>query len=297
MRIGRVISGEKRVTVIFNGEKAYDATKIFEMPEWHLEKDFFKVFTENELAHSAFSNEYVVDKIDSYLSPLRYPGQIRDFYAFEDHVKNSRRRRGLDMEPEWYKIPAYYYTSNSNFVPHNGSVDFPPFTKELDFEMEVGIIIGKGGKDIPEDKALDHIFGMVLMNDWSARDLQRREMKIGLGPSKSKDFAMGIGDSIVTLKDLKPLLKNGKFDIPVETYLNGDLFCESNLKRIYWPIEKLISYASMSSMLKAGDFLMSGTMPGGCITEMPMENPRWVQKGDEVLMQSPVLGVLNNRVV
>ncbi|MHB1492462.1 MAG: fumarylacetoacetate hydrolase family protein [Thermoplasmataceae archaeon] len=297
MRIGRVISGEKKVTVIFNGEKAYDATKIFEMPEWHLEKDFFKVFTENELADSAFSNEYVVDKIDSYLSPLRYPGQIRDFYAFEDHVKNSRRRRGLDMEPEWYKIPAYYYTSNSNFVPHNGKVDYPPFTKELDFEMEVGIIIGKGGKDIPEDQALDHIFGMVLMNDWSARDLQRREMKIGLGPSKSKDFAMGIGNSIVTLKDLKPLLKNGKFDISVETYLNGNLFCESNLKRIYWPIEKLISYASMSSKLKAGDFLMSGTMPGGCITEMSMENPRWVQKGDEVLMQSPVLGVLNNRVV
>ena len=297
MRIGRIISNDRVVTVIFRENKAYDATKIFDISEEHLERDFFKAFTENEPSDTSFKDSYIITKIDSYLSPLKYPGQIRDFYAFEDHVKNSRRRRGLDMEPEWYKIPAYYYTSNSGLIPHGGTLKYPSFTEELDFEMEIGIIIGRSGIDISEEDALSHIFGMILMNDWSARDLQRREMKIGLGPSKSKDFGTGIGDCIVTLKDLKPLIKNGKFDIPVETQINGHLFGESNLKRIYWPVEKLISYASMSSQLKAGDIIMTGTMPGGCITEMPQEKPRWIQKNDEVLMQSPILGNLSNKVI
>ncbi|MHB8371891.1 MAG: fumarylacetoacetate hydrolase family protein [Thermoplasmataceae archaeon] len=297
MKIGRAISNGKIITIIFSGDKMYDASLIFEISEEHLERDFFKVFSENEPDQSSFKEEYRVGKIDSYLSPLRYPGQMRDFYAFEDHVKNSRRRRGLDMEPEWYNIPAYYYTSNSNLIPHGSNIEYPSFTNELDFEMEIGIIIGKSGKDIKESEALDYIFGMVIMNDWTARDLQRREIKIGLGPSKSKDFATGIGNLIVTMTELKSALKNGKFDIPMEVYMNGSLFGESNMKKIYWPIEKLISYASTSSVIKAGDILMTGTLPGGCITEMPQEHPKWVQKNDEIIIESQLLGSLRNRVV
>jgi len=118
---------------------------------------------------------------------------FRDFYAFEEHVKTCRAKRGLEMIPQWYEQPVFYF-SNSQSLVHNGTDIFAPQgSEELDYELELGIVIGKPGRNIAVEDAWDHIAGFTIINDFSARDLQRGEMAVGLGPSKGKDFATAVG--------------------------------------------------------------------------------------------------------
>jgi fumarylacetoacetate (FAA) hydrolase len=135
----------------------------------------------------------------------RFPLSIasfRDFYAFEQHVKNARKKRGLEMVPEWYEAPVFYFSNTSGIVGPGSDIRKPPETNELDYELELAVVIGKEGRDIPVAAADDYILGFTILNDWSARDIQRREMKVGLGPAKGKDFATSIGPYLVTPDEL-----------------------------------------------------------------------------------------------
>src|SRR5437763_928559 len=123
------------------------------------------------------------------LAPLPRPPSVRDFYAFEQHVKTARARRGLDMDPDWYELPAFYFSNPAAILGPFHDVPVPPGCKELDFELEVAAIVGRGGSDLDPEEAERHIAGYCVMNDWSARDIQRREMKLSMGPVKGKDFA------------------------------------------------------------------------------------------------------------
>src|SRR5712692_2801317 len=155
-------------------------------------------------------------------SPIPHPPNLRDFYGFEDHVKAARARRGLEIPPEWYEFPAFYYSNPSVvFGPEDG-IPYPSYTKALDFELEIACIIGRTGVDIPENEAESYIAGYTIMNDWSARDIQQREMKIGLGPAKAKDFATSLGPWIVTADELQDR-KSGpaRFDLRMKAAVNG----------------------------------------------------------------------------
>ena len=280
MKIGRgVFSGEVRRFIYMDG-KYLDAGNSSE-----------------DLLVSPEIPDENLGKPEYLLPPVEKPGQIRDFYAFEEHAANSRKNRGLDMEPEWYNIPVYYYTSNSSLYGSMEQIPYPSFSSALDIEVEVGIIIGKDGRNIIEEDALSFIYGLTLMNDWSARDLWRKEARLNLGPSKSKDFATSIGPYITTIDEIEHLWNGHSFSINVKSFINGVKFSDSGLDQIYWSIGKILSYASMDSTVRRGDIIMTGTFPGGCIFEKYSEEKDWLRKGDTVMVKSDVLGELRNEVI
>ena len=137
-------------------------------------------------------------------SPIPEPPSVRDFYAFEQHVKSARAKRGLGMIPEWYEVPIFYFTNNSEIYGHDEEVPYPVGSEELDIELEIACVIGREGKNIPVEEAASYIAGYTIMNDWSARDFQRRDMKLNLGPGKGKDFATSLGPWLVTPDELAP---------------------------------------------------------------------------------------------
>ena len=136
------------------------------------------------------------------LPPVPNPSTFRDFYAFEQHVKAARKLRGLEMNPDWYKIPIFYFSNTTELYGHKEDIPYPIGTKELDFELEIAVIIANGGKNIDKKNADKFIAGYTILNDWSARDLQREEMQMNLGPAKGKDFANSFGPYTVSYTHL-----------------------------------------------------------------------------------------------
>jgi len=275
-------------TIIINDGKRYILGK--------QDADFFSIPSSIHIPEH--KNDSKSNKEEQFLIPLPSVTSIRDFYTFEEHVRRARERRGLEMVNEWYEIPVYYYSGTSMLYPSESSVPYPDFTKQLDYEMEVAAVIGREGINISENEAMSHVFGFTLMNDWSARDLQRKEMAVGLGPSKSKDFATSIGQYITTTDEIEGLIDNeGRLNIGVECYVNGRRYSSGNLIDMFWTFRKLIAWASKGTMLRKGDLIMSGTISTGCILELGAENYNWLKKGDTVSMRSSTLGELNNKVV
>ncbi len=286
MKIARMnVDGKIRTVVMKGGEYVMveDSTNFYDISEGSL--------TDSKPLLLAISPR-------DYLVPLPKVTSIRDFYTFEEHVRKARTRSGLEMIPEWYEVPAYYYSSTSMIYPSGSSVPYPVFTSELDYEMEVAVVIGKQGINIRREDALSHILGLMLANDWSARDLQRKEMKIGLGPSKSKDFATSLGPYVTTIDELEDLKESDfRFDIPVEAYVNGKKYSSGNVRDMHWTFSELVEYASRGTRLRKGDVIMSGTVSTGCILELGSEEYGWLKRGDVVSIRSPILGELTNEVV
>src|SRR5215831_13732818 len=189
-------------------------------------------------------------------SPVPHPPTIRDFYGFEDHVKAARARRGLDMVPEWYEVPAFYYSNPTVINGTGDNITRPAYTKALDFELEIACIIGQPGIDIAEKEAESYIAGYTIMNDWSARDVQQKEMKIGLGPAKAKDFATSLGPWLVTSDELEDrLVAPGKFRLEMTASVNGKILSSSNMEKMHWTFPQMIARASQSVQLQPGDVI------------------------------------------
>ncbi len=227
---------------------------------------------------------------------------FRDFYAFEAHVRNARKRRGLDMVPEWYDAPAFYFSNTASIVGPNAPIRKPPETNELDYELEIAVVIGREGHDIPVAEADDYIAGFTILNDWSARDIQRQEMKVGLGPAKGKDFATSIGPYLVTPDELEDRVLPGRsrgkrYDLTMTASVNGHEYSRGNAKEMHWTFAELIAYASRNTVMRPGDLIGSGTVGTGCITEFPEGTYPWLQPGDVVRLEIERLGVLENPVV
>ncbi len=230
--------------------------------------------------------------------PIPRPPTLRDFYAFEDHVKAARARRGLQMPKEWYEFPAFYY-SNPNVIYGPGDeVPYPSYSEAMDYELEVACILGRGGKDIPEEHSEECIAGYTIMNDWSARDVQEREMKIGLGPAKAKDFATSLGSWLVTPDELQDRKTGpGRFDLQMTAKVNGKQLSKGNMKSIYWTFPQMIARASQSVELQPGEVFGSGTVGTGSLLELGSEVHRWLKPGDVVELEIERLGVLGNKVI
>jgi fumarylacetoacetate (FAA) hydrolase len=212
------------------------------------------------------------------LAPIPRPPSVRDFYAFERHVATARAQRGLEMAPEWYQIPVFYFSNPAAIFGPEDEIAFPPESSAWDYELEAAAVVGGDGE----------IAGFTVLNDWSARDLQKMEMAVGLGPAKGKDFATSLGPVLVTPDEL------GDLRLDMVARVNGEERSRGNLGEIHWPWDQLVEHAARNTRLAPGDVLGSGTVGTGCILEHG--DGRWLQPGDVVELEIERIGVLRNRV-
>ena len=221
-------------------------------------------------------------------APLPHPSSMRDFYAFEQHVKKGFEKRGEPMPQEWYEMPVYYKGAHWSIIGPDDDVQWPSFTEKFDYELELAIIIGKRGRNIKEADAREYIAGFTIMNDFSARDMQRKEMKVRLGPAKGKDFANAIGPVLVTPDEI-----GDPYNLKMTARINGEVWSEGNSGSIYHSFEKMIAFASQDETLYPGDLIGSGTVGTGCGLELD----RWVKPGDVIELEIEKIGVLRNKVI
>jgi 2-keto-4-pentenoate hydratase/2-oxohepta-3-ene-1,7-dioic acid hydratase in catechol pathway len=235
------------------------------------------------------------------LAPVAEPPSIRDFYAFEQHVRTARSRRGLEMHPDWYELPVFYFSNPAAVLGPGDPVAAPPRSAELDYELEVACVLGRGGANLRLEDADQAIAGFMVMNDWSARDVQRREMALSMGPAKGKDFATSLGPTLVTTAEFAP---GGLREVPsavMTARVNGAEWSRADLDGLWWSFAEMLVYASEAAPVRRGDVLGSGTCGTGCILELSLvhgaERFPYLQPGDEVELEVAGLGVLANRVV
>jgi fumarylacetoacetate (FAA) hydrolase len=224
-------------------------------------------------------DEYALDDV-RLLAPVPRPPSVRDFYAFEEHVRNAARVTGRPGVPaEWYEQPVFYFSNPAAIYGPEDEIPYPEGSQELDYELEVAAVIGNAA-----DAGV--IGGFTIMNDWSARDLQRQEMKVGLGPAKGKDFATSLGPVVVTPDEL------GDLRLEMVARVNGKERSRGNLGDMYHSWESIVARASANTRLLPGDVLGSGTVGTGCILEHG--DNRWLQPGDVVELEVEGIGVLRN---
>jgi fumarylacetoacetate (FAA) hydrolase len=210
--------------------------------------------------------------------PVPEPPSVRDFFAFEQHVATARANRGSEVPAEWYEIPVFYFSNPAAIYGPGDEIPYPHGTEELDYELEVAAVIGTGGR----------IAGFTVMNDWSARDLQRQEVRVGLGPAKGKDFATSLGPVLVTVDEL------GGGAAEMVARVNGEERSRGNLRDLYHGWDAILERASLNTRLRPGEVLGSGTVGTGCILEA--NDGRWLQVGDVVELEVEGIGVLRNTV-
>ncbi|HTF49796.1 MAG TPA: fumarylacetoacetate hydrolase family protein [Pseudonocardia sp.] len=241
--------------------------------------------------------------VGQHLLPPVRPASIRDFITFEQHVEGSfKGSREPAVVPEWYEIPTFYFTNPHALIGPRDDVPVPPGSAVFDFELEVAAVIGVDGHNLPVEEAEGHIAGYSIFNDWSARDLQMHEMRVGLGPAKGKDTASTLGPYLVTPDELEPYRQGDRFDLTMSVSVNGTLIGKDSLANSAWSFPEMIAYASRGTVVRAGDILGSGTCGSGCLVELWGRNggervPPPLAVGDTVTMHVDGLGTIENSVV
>jgi fumarylacetoacetate (FAA) hydrolase len=221
--------------------------------------------------------EYALSEVD-LRPPVLHPPAVRDFMAFEEHVANARRRRGETVPPEWYELPVFYFSNPAAIFGPDEDVPYPDGTEQLDYELECAAVIGAEGQ----------IGGFTVLNDWSARDLQRKEMRVGLGPAKGKDFATSLGPILVTADEFDG--SEGEMVARV----NGEERSRGNLRTMHHKWPSLVAAAAANTVLRPGDVIGSGTVGTGSLLENG--DGLWLEPGDVVELEIEGIGTLRNRV-
>ena len=261
--------------------------------------DGTKLHEAGERATTDPAGVFALDEV-TLLPPISRPPSVRDFYAFEQHVKTARQRRGLEMDPDWYELPVFYFSNPAAVIGPDDEVGVPPGSQQLDFELEVAAVVGLGGSDLRPEDAERHLAGFTVMNDWSARDVQRREMKLSMGPVKGKDFATSLGPFLVTPDELEPFRRDRAFDLRMTATVNGRKYSDASLADIFWSFGEMLAYASRGTEVVPGDVIGSGTCGTGCILELSLVNGEdeypWLRPGDEVVLEVEHLGAQHARV-
>ncbi len=245
------------------------------------------------------------------LAPVPHPTSCRDGYAFRQHVAAARRNRGVEMIKEFDQYPIFYFTNHLAVQGPGEIYCMPDHFQQLDFELEVAIVIGKKGRNIRAEDADQYIAGFTIMNDMSARKLQMEEMLLNLGPAKGKDFSTIIGPWLVTpdeLQSKKVAPKQGhvgnNYNLSMKCWVNDVLVSEGNMADMDWTFAEIIERCSYGVTLYPGDVIGSGTVGTGCFLELngtaklnnPQHQPQWLQPNDKVTMQIDGLGTLENTI-
>ena len=222
------------------------------------------------------------------LAPLRAPNSLRDFLAFRDHVERGAARRGTAVPEPWDRIPVYYKGNRRSISGDGDEVRWPSYTERLDYECEVAAVVGRQGRDLSEDDARAAIFGYLVMNDWSARDIQRDEMACWLGPAKAKDFNTSFGPVLVTADEWDP-----EDDHPMTVTVDGEVWSRGTTAGRRWTFAQMLAHVSRDEDVYPTDVLGSGTFGGGCGLDLD----RWLAPGQTVTLTVDGLGSLTNQVV
>lgn len=237
------------------------------------------------------------------LAPIPRPPSMRDGYAFRQHVETARRNRGLEMIPEFDQFPVFYFTNHQAVVGPGPVRVKPRHLEKLDFELEAAIVVGREARDLSAASADDVIFGMTIMNDWSARVLQMDEMKLSLGPAKGKDFATGLGPYLATMDELagKTLAtpSGNQFDLGMRAWVNGVQVSSGNVKDMTWTFAQILERVSYGVTVYPGDVIGSGTVGTGCFLELngsKITKDQWLEPGDAVALEIDLLGRLENTI-
>jgi fumarylacetoacetate (FAA) hydrolase len=246
-------------------------------------------------------DEAVLDAAElAFGPPILRPPTFRDFYAFEQHVATMWRRRSADVPEAWYRVPVFYFSNTSEIRGPGEAVWAPRGSSELDFELEVGAVVDTPARDLEPDTAEEAIGGYCIVNDWSARDLQREETTVRLGPAKGKDFATSIGPWLVTPDELADARAPGaKAPALAMTAAVGAVAVSSgSLADAHFSFGEMLARAGADVRLRPGDLVASGTVGTGCLLEVRDETlGRWLEPGDEVVLRVERLGELRSPVV
>ena len=225
-----------------------------------------------------------------FLPPVPRPPLLRDFMGFETHLRNIYPKLGREIPSEWYNLPVYYKGNPGSLGTHGDDIPIPSYATALDIEFELAMVIGRGGVNIPAERALDYVFGYMIYNDFSERTIQAREMSVGLGPAKGKDFVRGhvLGPYLVTADEVPDI-----YNLHMVARVNDEVWCETNSGTIHWKFEEMIAHVSTDELLRPGEILGSGTVGGGS----GAERGTLLGRGDVVELEVERLGTLRNRVI
>jgi fumarylacetoacetate (FAA) hydrolase len=251
-------------------------------------------------------DEAVLEEADlAFGAPVLGPPSFRDFYAFEQHVATMWERRKESIPDAWYRLPIFYFSNTSEIRGPGDPVWAPRGSAELDFELEVGAVVDTPAYDLPEERAAEAIGGYLVINDWSARDLQREESAVRLGPAKGKDFAMTIGPWIVTPDELADAWPDGATapDLAMTATVEGADGRPIEVSRGSWATSRfsfaqMLARASADVHVRPGEILGSGTVGTGCLLEVKDGTlRRWLQPGDLVTLEIERIGALQTPIV
>jgi 2-keto-4-pentenoate hydratase/2-oxohepta-3-ene-1,7-dioic acid hydratase in catechol pathway len=258
---------------------------------------YLKIIKENGLLGIA-PTTHKLEEV-ALMAPLPNPRSFRDFISFEQHLKNASSKFGHQIAAEWYEMPIFYFTNHQQIFGPNEDIPRPAKETRLDYELEMGCIIGKQGRNIKAEEAEEYIFGYTVFNDWTARAIQAKEMKCNLGPAKGKDFANAIGPYIITKDEMEKYKTNdNRFDVRMTSKINGQLICDGNFKTIYYTFGQMMERASENGVtLYPGDIIGSGTVGFGSLIETNGEAYRFLEPGDVVEFEIEGIGILKNQVV
>lgn len=230
-------------------------------------------------------------------APVLQPPTVRDCIAYEEHATSQGTR---EIDPVWYRMPVFYFSNPLVIYGPDEEVPYPSASEQLDYELEIGCVIGRGGSNVSEAAAMSYIAGFCIFNDWSARDLQFDEMAFGLGPAKGKDSASSLGPWVVTTDELAPYIHDGRLDLQCRVRVNGeDWLRDGDGFASYYSWGEIIERAAKDSRIAPGDIIGSGTVGGGSVRESirkGYETSRWLEPGDLVELEVDHIGTLRNRL-
>ena len=231
-----------------------------------------------------------------FFPPVR-PSAFRNFDGFEQHVRTARHRRGLDMVQTWYEMPVFYFSNPNSLVGDAESVAAPAGSNELDFGLALGAVIGDRVRNVSPLDAWRSIAGFTIVNDFVARDIQRAELAVGVGPAKANDFATAVGPVLVTRDEFSDKMEGEALSLEMRARLNGRDISNGNTKTLFHSLPKMIAHASRDADLFAGDLISTGVVGAGCILELtPEHTGGWLKPGDVIELEIERLGVLRTRV-
>ena len=231
-------------------------------------------------------------------APVLRPPSVRDFYAFEGHVRTMWERRGGEIPEAWYRIPVFYFSNVSEIRGPDEPVWSPAASQELDYELEVAALIDTPAVDLSSDRAEEAIGGFTIFDDWSARDLQREETAVRLGPAKGKDFASSFGPWLVTPDELADARHGTGYDLAMTAEVNGTETSRGRWSDAQFSFGDMLARASADARLRPGDLVGSGTVGSGCLLEVRDATlGRYLEPGDEVVLRVERLGALRNPIV
>jgi 2-keto-4-pentenoate hydratase/2-oxohepta-3-ene-1,7-dioic acid hydratase in catechol pathway len=243
----------------------------------------------NDEAISPFGARAIYRETEYRLcTPLR-PRRLKDYLVYEAHKKQAMAERGLEMSELWYRMPTYSNRNHCGLADPDQDIVWPSYSKKLDFEFELALVIARGGRDIAAIEAMDYVAGITIYNDFSARDIQADEARIGAGPGKSKDFDSGnvLGPCIVTLDEIDPS------DIAMILRVNGQEWSRGHTSGMRFSWQQIVENASRGETIYPGDVFASGTMDGGCCLELD----RTLEPGMVIEMEAVGIGILRNRIM